>query len=125
MKRTTKNLLYLFTEVLVSALVILMVLGTPSFGVAAQISRWHNITGAICYIHIEWPNGDVTNFVLQPHETEELSLKENASPPKYCWSHTGPITDCIQACRRGDAKGTWSVSTTAMNGCEPGVASAC
>ncbi len=125
MKRTAKkkNLPSCTHRIWVSILVILTLLGATSVGFA-QTSQWHNITGAICYIHLEWPNGEITDFALQPHETRALSIQSDP-PPKYCWSHRGPIKDCQQACRRGDAKGIWSVSTTAINGCEPGVISAC
>ena len=64
---------------------------------ASQNADFKNNCGVTAYVHIQWPYGGITNFVLQPGETHSLYIGTGGNPCG-CFSTQGTPTDCGAKC---------------------------
>jgi hypothetical protein len=76
--------------------------------VSSQHADFKNTCSQTAYIHIQWPNGGITNFVLRPSETHSLFIGTGGNPCG-CYSLQGVVTDCGSNC--GTIQGGYTYET--------------
>jgi hypothetical protein len=64
---------------------------------SSQHAEFKNTCAFTIYIHIQWPNGGITNFVLKQDETHSLFIGTGGDPCG-CYSSKGTPNTCGANC---------------------------